>query len=52
MSKRTEYITVMLPVELKQKIQMIAREKMWTLSQTVYVILCDYFADEAEDGQE
>lgn len=43
--KRTEYVTVMLPLEMKKKIQEIAREKMWTLSQTVYVILCDYFAD-------
>ena len=51
MKKRTEYITVMLPVELKQKIQNIAQEKMWTLSQTVYVILSDYFAD-AEDGKQ
>lgn len=44
--KRTEYITVMLPKEMKEKIQKIAEEKMWTLSQTVYVILLDYFADE------
>lgn len=42
--KRTEYVTVMLTKELKDKIQEIAKEKMWTISQTVYVILTDYFA--------
>lgn len=42
--KRTEYVTVMLTKELKEKIQNIAKEKIWTISQTVYVILTDYFA--------
>lgn len=46
MNKRSEYVTVMLPKEMKEKIQKIAQEKMWTISQTVYVILCDYFAEE------
>lgn len=41
--KRSEYITVMLPLELKQKIQKIAEEKKWTLSQTVFIILNEYF---------
>ena len=44
--KRNEFITVRLPEEMKNKIQKIAQEKMWTLSQTIYVILCDYFAEE------
>lgn len=49
--KRDGFITVRLPEEMKQKIQKIAQEKMWTLSQTIYVILCDYFGD-AEDGEQ
>ena len=49
--KRDGFITVRLPEEMKLKIQEIAQEKMWTLSQTIYVILCDYFA-EAEDGKQ
>lgn len=46
--KRTEYLTVMITKDLKEKIQEIAKEKMWTLSQTVYVILTDYFASTDE----
>ena len=49
--KRDGFITVRLPEEMKLKIQEIAQEKMWTLSQTIYVILCDYFA-EAENGDQ
>lgn len=44
--KRDSYITIRLPEEMKNKIQNIARDKMWSISQTVYVILCDYFADD------
>lgn len=44
MNKRNEYVTVMLTSDMKIKIQEIAKENMWTISQTVYVMLRDYFA--------
>lgn len=44
MNKRNEYVTVMLTTEMKIKIQEIAKENMWTISQTVYVMLRDYFS--------
>lgn len=56
MSKRYEYVTVMLTKNMKHKIQSVAEENMWTISQTVYVMLCDYFAsmgwNDAPDGAE
>lgn len=44
MNKRNEYVTVMLTTDMKIKIQEVAKENRWTISQTVYVMLRDYFA--------
>lgn len=52
MHKRTEYVTVMLTSDMKIKIQEIAKENMWTISQTVYVMLRDYFASMGWIAQE
>lgn len=44
--KKTEQIGVRLSPELKEKLQKIADEKHWTLSQTVNLILEAYCKDE------
>lgn len=44
--KRTDSITIRCTPELKAKLQEIAKEKKWTLSQTVALILEAYCKDE------
>ena len=41
--KRTESLTVKTTKEIKKEIDLIARSKRWTLSQTIEEILKEYF---------